>query len=362
MGSVGIDVMARAGGFVFDREYYFDPEHRWEQDKQIARWVERRFAPYPVFNAEAMLVQPDHQPIGFRQVGGLQPNLILGAVAGAELVFFEDQDPDITPCPLKGLNADGLAELQAIRWDRQEPIATFLTQIDTLKARHGGRADVFPPMFWDRSGRAAVHGPVTTAFKLMGEDFYMALFDDFEFAMAFLTWIADAYVTLIHLFSRRAELPITGIHIGECAGCMISPQQWAQAVIPAMNRMVDACGPVRIHSCGNSDHILPPMATVNNLAVLNVGTGTNIATCRRLVGADVPIHVMPDAQLLCLGTPEQLSDWVAQSLAENGPGTLEFQFHVDAAVPMENIAAIFDTLARHGHPCRNDSLVQRWKI
>lgn len=362
LGSIAIDVMAPKGGFVFDREYYFDPEHRWDQDKRIARWAEQTYAPYPIYNAEALLVQLDFQPIPYRQVGGLQPNLLLGVAVGAEFVFFGDQDPDITPYPLKDLKAQDLADLEAIEWEKREPIATFLAQLDELRGRYHGEVDVFPPLFWDRSGRATVHGPVTTALKLMGEGFYLAMFDDFDFAMRFLTWISDAYVKLIRLFSQRAELPITGIHIGECSGCMISPEHWRRAVIPAMNRMVDACGPVRIHSCGNSDHILEPMSKVNNLGILNVGTGTSIAKSRELVGPDVPIHTIPDPRMLCFGKEQELRDWVEQSLAENADGPLEFQFHMDAAAPVKNAAAIYDALARHGYKPYDKSLTARWGV
>ena len=56
-GTVGIGVMHKEGGFSFDRSYYFDPDHRWEQDLAIARWCERIYAPYPIHNAEAHLIQ-----------------------------------------------------------------------------------------------------------------------------------------------------------------------------------------------------------------------------------------------------------------------------------------------------------------
>jgi hypothetical protein len=91
IGSVSIGVMHKQGSFVFDESYYFDPEYRWKQDLEIARWCEREFSPYPIYNAEAHLVQMQDQPLPYRQVGGLQPILILGAALGAELVFPGDE-------------------------------------------------------------------------------------------------------------------------------------------------------------------------------------------------------------------------------------------------------------------------------
>ena len=357
VGSVSKGVLAARGGFVFDRAYFFNPEHRWEQDKRIARFVEENF-PFPLYNLEANLVQPDCLPIPFRQVGGLQPNLILGAALNADFVFPGDRDPDISHPPLRGLT--NLDQIMEIKWEEREPIRTFLEQVHALKTRYAHDADVFPPFFWDRSGRATVHGPVTTAHKLMGEEFYLMLEDDPDSAKRFLEWIAQAYVALIRLFSERAEIPVTSIHIGECSGCMVSPARWAEAIIPAMNIMVDACGPVRIHSCGNSNLIVGQMARVRNLGTLNVGTNTSVALCRRAVGETIRIDLMPDPQMLCFGTPEDCRAWVERALAETGNGPLEIRFHVDAAVPERNIASIFDTATRHGCPPYAESLIKRW--
>ena len=45
---------------------------------------------------------------------------------------------------------------------------------------------------------------------------------------------------------------------------------------------------------------------------------------------------------------------------ESGNGPLEIRFHVDAAVPEHNVAAIFDTVTQHGCPPYNESLVKHW--
>jgi hypothetical protein len=360
LGSVSIAVMAELGGFRFDRRYYFDPAHRWEQDASIARWAEAAFAPYRLYNAEAHLVQLDHQPRPFRQVGGLQPNLILGAALGAELAFYGDKDPDIRGTPLAIERA--VEELEAVRWEGREPIATFLAQIDELRAAHGDTVDVFPPFFWDRSGRATVHGPVTTAQKLIGTDVFLMLLEDPGRAAAILRSIAQAYRALIHLFARRAGLPVTGIHVGECSGCMVSPEDWERAILPAVNLMAAACGPVRIHSCGRSDHILEAMTGVNNLAVVNIVSPTSVARARELAGPHVKIDLVPDPRALGRGTPDQLAAWVRRSIEENGGGPLEIQLHLDAGVPIANACAILDELVACGYRPYEESLVERWGL
>jgi hypothetical protein len=221
-------------------------------------------------------------------VGGLQPNLILRAALNADLVFFGDRDADFSHPPLRGLT--DLDRLKEIKWEEREPIITFLEQVHALKTRYRHDGDVFPPFCWDRPGRATVHGLLTAAHQLMGEPFYLMLQDDLDSAQRLLEWIAQTYVALIRLFSERAEIPVTNIHIGECSGCMVSPTHWAKAIIPAMSIMVDACGPVRMHSCGNSNRIVEQMAKVHNLSTSNVGTNASVALCRRVVHGELLIH------------------------------------------------------------------------
>ncbi len=360
LGSISIAIMAQEGGFEFNRPYYFDPDYRWEQDVAIARWAEGAFAPASFYNAEAHLVQLDYLPRPFRQVGGIQPNLLLAAALGAEFVFYGDHDPDVEITP--AARPADLPPAEPIRWEEREPFATFLHQIDELQDRYRGSVDIIPPFFWDRSGRAAIHGPISTAMKLLGNSFLLMLMDDFDHAMAVLQWIQQAYQDLIQLFADRAELPITGIHIGECAGCMLSPQDWERSVLPVASTMGASFGAVRMHSCGLSDHLLEPMARIHNLKVVNIGSQTSIARCRALMGPEIKIDVIPDAKLFTTGTREEIVDWVNQSLEENRGGPLEFQFHLEPAVPIDNSLAIFGALVEQGYQPYNDSLLARWNV
>ena len=62
-GSVSIGVMHRDGGFVFDDQYYYNPEHRWQQDLLITKWCEEKYAPFPIYNAERIWSSIDQQHI-----------------------------------------------------------------------------------------------------------------------------------------------------------------------------------------------------------------------------------------------------------------------------------------------------------
>ena len=95
------------GGFRFDERYYFDPLYRWEQDRAIDRFLADRFPQHPFHNMESNLVQGEHFSPDQVLVGGIQPNLIVGACLGAEFVFPPDKDSDIAGRPLEGVRDAG---------------------------------------------------------------------------------------------------------------------------------------------------------------------------------------------------------------------------------------------------------------
>ena len=347
LGSVSFGWLHAQGGFVFDEAFFMDPRVRMQREREINAFVARRFPNDPIYNMEACLVQVEGRRRPVMLVGGLQPNLILGAAVGAKWVFYGDKDPDMTPTPLAEIQ--DLSALWNIDWARTWPISLFLEQIARLREAAGSDRTIVPPFFWDTTGRATIHGIITTAQKLMGERIFLEMTDHPAFAHEFFAWIADAYVKLIYLFADAAAMPVSGLHVGDCALCMIDPGQFTEFVLPHLNMFADRVGPLRLHSCGHSDHLLDVFAQVKNLCSLNVGGNTSVAGIRARFGP-LRIDLLPDIQLLTFGTPAEVDAWVRRSVEENGGGELEFQYHLDYAQPEANCLQIHRTLEALGMP------------
>ena len=49
---------------------------------------------------------------------------------------------------------------------------------------------------------------------------------------------------------------MTSVHVGECAGTMISSDLYDDFVVPYISQLGDKLGSVRLHSCGISDHLI----------------------------------------------------------------------------------------------------------
>jgi hypothetical protein len=335
------------GGFNFDEHYYLDPLYRQTQDRKIDSFLKECFPDYAIYNLESNLVQPAFWNPDIFYIGGIQPNLIVGACLGADFVYYPDKDMDL-------INANLLSGLQSVD-DFPGPneilehplIQRFDKQLRNLKESHS-ECTVIPPFFWDTSGRATIHGFITTAQKFYGEEIFLRIYDNPEFVKAFHEWIADVYIALILHFSEIGEIPIRSVHIGECSGTMIRNKHYGEYITPYASRLGRELGPVRLHSCGNSDHLLDKIAMIENLRVLDTGSDTSINLIRKQLG-DIQIDIAPPVDLLIDDANKNRIDaWLDQILFENAAGNMTINFHIEPGYSLENCLAIHDGLYERG--------------
>ena len=335
------------GGFVFDDRYYLDPIYRWEKDSIIHKFVKDKFPGFAIYNMEANLLQSKHVKENQVLVGAIQPNMILATILGAQFSFFEDKDADVAGKPLEFISsADELPSISTILdhslvKDLEKQIALIINSRPDLK--------VIPPFFWDESGRATIHGIITTSLKLTGDNIMIIMMSDPALAHAIHNWIVDAYVVLIHHFAGLAKLPVTSVHVGECAGTMISSELYEEFIVPYISKLGEKLGSVRLHSCGISDHLIKPMSQVKNLKVIDTGSGTSIRSIRELMGPDFMIHIAPPMEYLMANVPrEKVVGWLDQTLSENQDGPMQIAYHMEPDYEISNCLAIHEELEKRG--------------
>ncbi len=215
-------------GFTFDSKYYMDPVYRQFQDKRLNDFVRKTFPDYPIYNMEANLMQADFVNDDQLLVGGIQPNLILAYILGAEFVYYPDKDMDVSGNPLQHItSAEDLPSMEQIL---AHPFIKNLDALIVHLQKTHPEAEVIPPFFWDNSGRATIHGIITTSFKLIGDNAMMMIIMDPALLHSVHQWITDAYAILINHYATLANMPITSVHVGECSGSLISNDQYIEFI------------------------------------------------------------------------------------------------------------------------------------
>lgn len=336
--------MHQALSVTFDREYYFNPSKRHAVDRACNRYAAETFPGMGLFYSESNLGRLAYWDETQVQIGGIQPNMILGMLLGAEFVPAGDRDADITPACLAGKTPADLPSPETLL--QHDLVRLFDEQIARIQNASRGRLRAVPPFFWDGSGRAAIHGVLTTAQKFYGEAFFMDLVTEPDKCLEIMQWIADAYIVLCRHFARVADMPLAEIHVGECSACMVSPAMVEQFVVPVTSAIGQALGPIRLHSCGPSTHLLQTFAKIDRLHCLDVGGETSIAKAREILGPQIPFSIAPLPRDLTAETTEPIAEWARQILRENAGAKLEFVYHLEPTYNLETIKALTDLVRR----------------
>jgi hypothetical protein len=332
--------MARALGVKFDRDYYFDPDRRYAIDCKCNEYAAAQFSGMRLFYSESNLGQIDYWDNYQVQIGGIQPNVILGILLGADFVPQDSYDADIMPGCLSGKNVEELPAPEALL--DHKLIKLFDEQIRRVQKDSKKQLRPIPPFFWDASGRAAIHGVMTSAQKFLGEAFFMDMMTEPQQCLEIMGWIADAYIVLCRHFSSIADLPITCVHVGECSSCMVSPELIEKFVVPVTSKIGEKLGPVRLHSCGPSTSHLQGFSKIPNLYSLDLGGETSVNKARRIFGKDMLISIAPLPQDMSAKTTEPILSWAKRIIEENDGGNLAYVYHVEENYNINTIRALTD--------------------
>ena len=330
--------LAKTLGVAFDRDYYLDPEKRYAIDCKCNEYAAEQFPGMRLFYSESNLGQIDYWDKDQIQIGGIQPNLILGMCLGADFIPQDSYDADITPACLSGKKPADLPAPENLL--DHELIKLFEEQIRQVQDDSQKQLCPIPPFFWDLSGRATIHGVMTSAQKFLGETFFMDMMTKPQQCLEILQWIADAFIVLCRHFSKIAKLPITGVHVGECSSCMVSPELIERFVVPATSKIGRKVGPVRLHSCGPSTNHLEAFSKITNLNSLDVGGDTSIRRVREIFGKKMLISVAPLSHDMAAESTDQILSWAKRILKENDGGSLEYIYHLEPSYNVNTIYAL----------------------
>lgn len=332
--------MARALDVSFDRDYYFDPDKRCAVDSLCNEYASEHFGDMRPFYSESNLGQLNYWDKNQIQIGGIQPNMILGMLLGADFIPQNDKDADITPNCLADRDPCDLPSPDSLL--AHPLINLFDEQIRRVQSGSQKQLRPIPPFFWDTSGRAAIHGTMTSAQKLIGETIFVDMMTKSQQCMEIMCWIGNAFIVLSRHFSEMARLPITEVHVGECASCMVSPELIERFVVPVTSDIGDKLGPVRLHSCGPSTNHLEAFSKITNLHSLDLGGDTSIRKAREIFGKEMLISVSPLPNDMSAESTDPILHWAKHIFEENDGGNLEYIYHLEPGYNINTIYALTD--------------------
>jgi uroporphyrinogen-III decarboxylase len=334
-------------GFRFDEKYYLDPFFRKKQEDEINLFVKSRFPDIAMYYMEDDLMQAPFIKPNQILLGGIQPNMFLALALGAKFRFFPDKDSDIEGDLLKGIQSKN--ELPDLSKILSHPfIKKVEDQIREIKTKHPELV-VIPPFFWDTSGRATIHGIITTSFRFIGDEAMMMLLMNPGLMHEIHSWITDTYIKLIKYFASLGGMKITSLHVGECSGTMLESESYKEFVVPYLSKLGTELAPVRLHSCGMTDHLIDTIAGIKNIYAITTGSGTSVKKIREKMGKEFRINIFPPVSLLQKGVGrEKISQWLDQAVLDNADGNLSISYHLEPDYDFDNCMFVHEYLKEKG--------------
>lgn len=186
---------------------------------------------------------------------------------------------------------------------------------------------------------------MTTAVKFFGPGFFEDMIESPCQCDEIIAWLCECYLVLCRHFAVAAGLKITSLHVGECSGCMINADLHRRFAIGPAERMAQALAPVRFHSCGDSNHLMPSLTSAQQLVALDLGGACRLDAPRRHFGPDFQLEIAPLVSDLMAPTCRPILDWMDRKLAENQGGRLVIKYHLEPGYRLENLYAIAERLA-----------------
>ncbi len=145
------------------------------------------------------------------------------------------------------------------------------------------------------------------------------------------------------------DLPVTSVHVGECSGTMLDEFNYREFVTMYISDLGREFGAIRLHSCGNADHVIDTICEVKNLKIKDTGSNTSLAEIRKRMGKEFEINVFPQVDVLSESSKnEDIMKWLNKTLEDNNDGNLKIEYHPESEYHLRNCRFIYVELDKKG--------------
>lgn len=361
MGMISPNWVSQAMGARFSERYFMDPEYRLEENARIADWLAE-------FDQElaARFCYPGVKwyPIGISGIGGVFDNpqahivdigipqtfILITAMMGGEIVYFDGDNPDVKGYPLADIESPD--EIQIPDLEEAWPVGVFLRQYEAMVEKYGReKVHLFAPIekgwpLW------YLHSPLSVAYRLRGDRLFVDMVEQPALANRILDVALDIGLRLFEIYEEKLRTKILVPPIASCIATLISPRVYEQFEIPRLRKLIDRFGKAKIHSCGPSSHVLHLLGRLPNLVEVELGARTDMALARKL-WPEVNLVYLLDTPKFVHQTSDEVRLEVSTVIHEASGGPLVIEWPAETGTPLDTVGAIYETVSEY-----NQSLVR----
>jgi len=327
-------------GMKFDRDYFFDPDRRVEDEMRMKRVLWEHFGEfgYGEENPEPEpVIGPVHLAAGF----------LMSSIWGCDIRYYDNNSPVVEP---RSMTVEELAAMEIPDPMENKDFRDFMNLIAVLKERFGYVKGDFG---WGNLQNLAL--------DLMGHSIFLAYYDAPDLVHKIYDKMNRSAVEILSLV--RAETGTTSITVNRsieaveptinlqsnCSVQMISNETYEEFLLPHEIELSKHLQPYGIHHCGDNMHnVAEGYSKVKEACFFDVGWGADIAYCRsKIPDAFFNIRLSPVRIRTC--TPEEVEADLVNLLEHAGDlsNVGICCINMDYGTPDENVAKIFEVAERY---------------
>ncbi len=256
-------------GIDFSRAWHVDPEYRAASLLAMRRHLHDCFPTVPYFRP----VMDGDIERSCWTLSGVNGIMTIPLLYGIEPRYAADGWPDARDgmhVPRAEIAVDGPLDL-----DRHPVLVDLYRQIGVIRDRSG-------PVH----GYLNYQGLMNVALKVRGNDFFLDLVDDPDWAHRFLGHVAETIAAVsgrIQAMQRSSGFAVDLLSMSNCVMNMISPGQYEEFVLP-LDRDLGARYPrFGIHTCNwKADPYLASLRKIPRMGYLDTGIDSDLERMRAL--------------------------------------------------------------------------------
>ncbi len=330
----------KEAGINFDRDYFFNPERRVNDEMLMRRVLREHFGQFD-YGEEHPVPEPVIGPVH------LAAGFMISSLWGCPIRYYNNNSPVVEA---KSMTIEEIDAMDAPDTSENKDFQDLFALITALRERFGY---VKGDIGWGNLQNLAL--------DLMGQNLYYAYYDDPAAVHRIYDKMNNNIIAILN--QVRAETGTTSISVNRtieavepsinlqsnCSVQMISNEMYEEFLLPHEIELSKHLQPYGIHHCGDNMHnVAEGYSKVKDACFFDVGWGADIAYCReKIPDAFFNIRLSPVKLKDC--TPEEVeADLI--NLLENAGDLSKVGIcciNMDHGTPDENVARIFEVAERY---------------
>ncbi len=304
----------------FGRRWHTDPSYRYQTILMMREELKRRFPGTSIGNTD--------RPLDI--LTGTYGACTVAAIFRIPIIYAENNWPNCEQAYLTGEKVDTLERPDL---DRNPFFHELMAQVDWI-AEYYGRIEGY--INWQ--------GVLNNAYRLRGQQIFVDMFDKPDRVRHLFDIICDTMIEAaerLHAKQSCSGVDIDFFTVSNCMVNMISPQQYADFLLPLDQRIAEVFGRIGIHNCAwNADPYIDHYAKVPNLAYIDMGPDSDLDKARRIF-PNARRAIMYDPVDLAQKPINEIKTDLARIAEEYGPCDIVLA-DIEAGTPDERIWTVLE--------------------